>query len=146
MSDYKIIEFNGTKYNVQLELENFKEYDLDNCLKTLNTDELFNYLYNYHNNFFNEINEDPYFEGKKIESGKDLKNSIESIEIITIKDDVIYICGEYWCDPEHGFSIAFPKGNFIKSQYNFFEYNRDVGLDVDYIPCCTVLGESSDGF
>ena len=139
------IEFNGKKYEVNLENIEENNINLEECLTALNNDELFDYLYNYQIKMFEEINNEPYFEGKTIKSGKDLKNSIESIDLISYNNEVIYVCGEYWCDPEHGFSIAFPKGKFIKSQYSNYEYDRDQGETVDYIPVCTVLGQFSDG-
>lgn len=139
-----VLDFNGKKHNVQIELNDNNDSILSECLNALNTDELFNYLYNYHIELFNEINEDPYYDGKTIKSGEDLKNSIDCIEKIICSNEVIYVCGEYWCDPEHGFSITFPKGKFVKSKYDKFEYNRDKGKDVDYVPVCTILGEYTD--
>lgn len=138
------IEFNGKNYNLKIEGEQETNIDISKCLDTLNNDELFDYLYKYHIDMFNNINGDSYFEGKKIKSGKDLKNSIEQIKVISCKNGVIYVCGEYWCDPEHGFSIKFPQGKFIKSKYDTFNYNRDEGKDSGYIPICTLLGQFSD--
>ena len=137
------LEFNGMVYNVKMKLDD-NNIDLKECLNALNSDELFDYLYKYHIKLFNEINEDSYYEGKTIKSGEDLKNSIESITTIAVSDGVIYICGEYWCDPEHGFSITFPKGKFVKSKHKEYEYNQDQGKDVDYIPICTILGQDCD--
>ena len=142
MDDYVKIFFNGKEYNVKV--DNEEGIDINECITALNNDELFNYLYNYQIDFFNDINTDPYFDGKTIKSGEDLKNSIEEISLISCRDGVIYICGEYWCDPEHGFSIKFPGGKFVKSEHNTYNYNRDEGKYAKYIPVCTLLGLYSD--
>lgn len=144
MDKFVTVNFNNKTFNVKIISDGEIDIDLDECLKLLNNDELFEYLYNYHIKMFEEINSDKYFNGKTIKSGKDLKNSIEQISLIAYYKKVIYICGEYWCDPEHGFSIKFPNGKFIKSIYDFFDYNRDEGKDVAYIPICTILGQFLD--
>ncbi len=140
----KIIKFNGKEYNVDIEF--CENVDIEKCVDILNSDELFDYLYAYHIDMFNEINEDPYYNGKTVKSGKDLKNSIEKISLIKSKNGVVYICGEYWCDDEHGFSIKLPNGEFVKSQYSTFDFSRDQGKEVNYKPICTLLGQYSDSF
>ena len=141
------LEFNGKIYNLRVDDKDDKDdidVDINDCLIALNNNELFDYLYKYHKNMFDEINNDPYFDGKTIKSGEDLKNSIQDLKVIAYKKGVVYICGEYWCDPEHGFSIKFPNGKFIKSEYDSFDYNRDEGKDANYTPKCTILGQYSD--
>lgn len=136
--------FNNKTFKVQIISDQEVDIDLTECLKLLNNDELFDYLYSYHIKMFEEINNDAYFNGKTIKSGKDLINSITEISQIVYYNNVVYICGEYWCDPEHGFSIKLPNAHFIKSKYNSYDYNRDEGKTVKYIPICTVLGQFSD--
>jgi len=143
-NDIVNVQFNGKDYNLRIDSETGIDVDISECLKALDSDELFNYLYRYHIHMFNEINSDPYYEGKTVKSGKDLKESIKKIKIIACKKGVVYICGEYWCDPEHGFSIKFPGGKFVKSKYDVFDFDRDEGKDASYIPKCTVLGHFSD--
>lgn len=138
------VNFNNETYNVPLISDQKIDIDLNECLNLLNSYELFDYLYSYHIEMFEDINSDIYFNGKTIKSGIDLINSITEITQIAYYNKVIYICGEYWCDPEHGFSIKFPNGKFIKSKYNSYDYNRDEGKDVKYKPICTLLGQSSD--
>ena len=139
------IKFNNNRFNVKIKTSGDNDnVDLlskvDSCVKALNSSDLWNYLYKYHIKLFQDINSDSYFDNKKIKSGSDLKKSIEEIKVIMIRKDCIYIAGEYWCDPEHGFSICFPKGKFIKSKYDTYDYNRDEGKDAKYIPQVTVLG------
>ena len=143
-NDIVNVKVNGKNYNLTVDSDNDINIDINKCLNALASDELFDYLYKYHIEMFKEINGDTYFKGKTIKSGEDLKKAIEKIKVIGYKDGVIYICGEYWCDPEHGFSIKFPGGKFIKSKYDNFNYDRDEGKDVDYIPNCTILGQYSD--
>ena len=144
MDKFITVSFNKKIFNVKIISDQEIYIDLNECLNLLNNDDLFEYLYNYHIKMFEEINNDKYFNGKTIKSGKDLKNSIEQISQIAYHNNVLYICGEYWCDPEHGFSIKFPNGKFIKSKNAFYDYNRDEGKDVNYIPSCTLLGQFSD--
>lgn len=138
-----LINFNGKDYALKVSGE-ISTDNLNECLNYLNSDELFDYLYKYHKDMFDEINNNPYYDGDTINSGLDLKNSIEQLKVIACVNDVIYICGEYWCDPEHGFSIKFPGGKFIKSKYDTFDYDRDVGKDANFIPVCTILGQFTD--
>lgn len=116
MSKIINFEFNGKNNEIELD-DSIKDEMLEkveNCLLLMNNIELFDYLYMSSKEMFEYINDDPYFNGKTIKSGEDLKNSIEEIKLIAYKDNTYYICGEYWCDDEHGFSISFPDGNFIK--------------------------------
>ena len=138
------LNFNNKTFDVPIITDQEIDFDLSECLKLLNSDELFNYLYSYHIKMFEDINIDAYFNGKTIKSGNDLKNSISKISQIAYYNNVIYICGEYWCDPEHGFSIKFPNGKFTKSKYPSYNYDRDEGQDAQYIPNCTLLGQFSD--
>lgn len=128
----RVIEFNGAEYDVEIIGDKELDIEINDCIDILNSDELFDYLYENTKWMFDEINSDPYFEGKTITSGEDLKNSIEEISQIGYKRDVIYICGEFWCDPEHGFSISFPNGKFVKKG------------DAEEGSKFTVLGQFSD--
>ena len=138
------VKFNNKVFNVRIERDKEIDVNLDSVLKILDSNELYDYLYNYHKKKFEEINNDSYFNGKTIKSGMDLKNSIEEIKLIAYYDNVIYVCGEYWCDPEHGFSIKFPNGEFVKSKFDSFDYARDEGKESDYKISCTLLGQYSD--
>lgn len=138
------VKFNNKVFNVRIERDKGIDVNLDSVLKILDSNELYDYLYNYHKKEFEEINNDSYFNGKTIKSGMDLKNSIEEIKLIAYYDNVIYVCGEYWCDPEHGFSIKFPNGEFVKSKFDSFDYDRDEGKESDYKISCTLLGQYSD--
>lgn len=132
------LKFDGKKYSLRVarvDNENGIDIDISECLDAMDEDDLFDYLYGYHIS---------YFDGTEIKSGKDLKKSIEEIKVIAYVRGVIYICGEYWYDPEHGFSIKFPRGKFIKSEHDTYDYQRDEGKDVNFIPQCTILGQYSD--
>ena len=94
----------------------FSEPVIKSISQTLNNNEVWEYLYEENKDWFEkEINNDPYYKGKKIESGKDLKTSIEKISAIGQYKNIVYVAGEYWVDDEHGFSISFPNGKFTKS-------------------------------
>ena len=142
------IKLNENEYNVPLlnsnnEIITGEDYDLDltEILDVLNGDELYDYLYRYQINKFEDINRNSdLFDGKKINSGDDLKQSIQNIKQLVYSNGVVYVCGEYWCDPEHGFSIKFPNAKFIKSGYNLYDYDRDES----FITVCTLIGEYSD--
>lgn len=93
MNKFIDIEFNSKTYNVEVDNDKGMVFNIDECIKKLNSNELFDYLYNYHIDMFNEINNDPYFKGKTIKCGEDLKNSIEEIKLISCENGVMYICG-----------------------------------------------------
>lgn len=108
-------------------------------VKLIEGDALWNYLYNSEKDYYeSEINNDPYFDGKTIKSGKDLKNSIKTeYKMAIIIDnyyDCTYFCGEYWVDPEHGFAITFPHGKFIKAQNRKYR-------DKNWKPIATYIGQ-----
>ena len=150
-SDTQIINFFGKKLNIRhvyLSGGDQKNIPIDSkisqIIKIFSTNKgLYNYLYKNHIKLFNEINNDPYFEGKKIKSGNDLIKAIQENDgknIIDIfydkRNNVYYICGEYWCDPEHGFSICFPDGKFIQSKSTDYK-----DWYKDYVPVATILGQ-----
>ena len=145
----KEINFFGTKTTIKVKSDDPKSKlisKVDSVLKTICNASLYNYLYNLDKDFYEkEINEDPYFNGKKIKSGEDLKNALK--EQITHKNtnifisnyhNAIYFCGEYFIDDEHGYSIVFPKGNLIKGKPG------DSKLDKQYKPLITYIGQYSD--
>lgn len=80
--------------------------------KTFEDQKIWNSLYKKNKAYFDEINSDPYFDGKKISSPSDLKKSLE-ITAISVHKNSLYVKGEWWGDPEHGFSINFPNDKFI---------------------------------
>lgn len=100
---------------------------ISSVIKTCCTNKaLYDYLYTRNKSFFEDINEEPYLGGKTINCGKDLINAIETkykfycgAAMERSKDGkevpVIFFNGEYWCEPEHGFSISFPNGKIVKS-------------------------------
>jgi hypothetical protein len=100
---------------------------ISSVIKTCCTNKaLYDYLYTRNKSFFEDINEEPYLGGKTINCGKDLINAIETkykfycgAAMEKSKDGkevpVIFFNGEYWCEPEHGFSISFPNGKIVKS-------------------------------
>lgn len=149
----KDINFFGTKTKIEI-----RSYDnkinkqllnkVDNILKTICNPSLYDYLYKINSNYFEgEINDDSYYDGKTIKSGKDLRDSIDITHrntaiIISDKHNVIYFCGEYWPDEEHGFSIAFPKGNFVKHPQSS-QVRKDY-YDEHHNPKYTFLGQWSD--
>ena len=150
------IKINGKVLNCPINMDDrYKDADsntkakLDNMLKVIPSivkliegKELWDYLYKLHEDMFYEINEDPYFDGKTIKSGKDLKNAIDTRYKITIfideYDECVYFCGEYWCDEEHGFCVTFPDGKFVKAK----EGKKKKGKD--YSPYYTYLGQFAD--
>lgn len=110
-------------------------------LKMVGTNKsIYDYLYKSSSSMFDEINSDPYYKGKKITSGNDLiKAMTEDLKYsMYIKQGCIYFCGEYWVDPEHGFSIWFPNGKFVKASNGKYQ-------DTKYKPIATKLGQHSDG-
>jgi hypothetical protein len=117
---------------------------IEQVLKIFSTNKgLYNYLYKIHNKLFNEINNDPYFDGKKIKSGNVLIKAIQDNDGKNITDiyfdkiyNVYYICGEYWCDDEHGYSIRFPSGRFVQAKSTD---SKD--WYKDYVPIATILGQ-----
>jgi hypothetical protein len=148
----KDMNFDGVKIKINIkDSYNSKDSKLvqkvDSVLKTICSPSLYGYLYNLDKDFYEtEINTDPYYDGKTIKSGKDLMNAIK--EEITNKNTCLYIdgqrnciyfCGEYWIDPEHGFSIVFPGGNFVKAKSN-----KDKKYDSHYNPLITYIGQYSD--
>lgn len=118
-----------------------KQKIINNALKIFSTDKsLWNYLYSISKKWIDEANNDPYFNGKKCKNGNDLiqaiKDDNEILHIhVKIKNEIptIYICGDFWLDDEHGFSVNFINGEFIKCKGNKITYNN-------YTPTCTVLG------
>ena len=79
MSKIINFEFNGKNNEIELD-DSIKDEMLEkveNCLLLMNNFELFDYLYMSSKEMFEYINDDPYFNGKTIKSGEDLKNSIE---------------------------------------------------------------------
>ena len=87
---------------------------IDNFIrsKTFEDQKIWDALYKKNKSYFEEINNDPYFNGKKIASPSDLKKSLE-ITAISVHKGSLHVKGEWWGDPEHGFSINFPKDNFV---------------------------------
>ena len=128
----KEINFFGTKANIKIKSSGTIAADdkllakVDNVLKVVCSKELYENWYKEKDDIFEEINDDPYFKGKKIKNANDLIKALK--EEITNKNTRVYIntyrktiyfCGEYWCDPEHGYSISFPDGEYVKSKgYN----------------------------
>jgi hypothetical protein len=111
----------------------------DRLLKSVgSSNQLWGYLYNQRKKMFDEVNKDPYYDGKTCKSGKDLINSVGRIDYIGISRDIVYICGEYWIDDEHGFSISFPNGKFVRLK------DGEKLYDTRYIPIGTVLGQYAD--
>ena len=138
--------FNGKKFTAKIETDNPDSKlmsKVQSIIKTVSSISLYNYLYNLDKDFYNkEINNDSYYDGKKIESGKDLMNSIEinhknTTIFVNDRRNIIYFCGEYWVDDEHGFSISFPGGKFIKGASNQKKY------DSHWNPQFTFMGEYS---
>lgn len=114
---------------------------VNNILKIVGSNKsLYDYLYKENKDMFEEINDDPYFKGKKINNGMDLINAMtEDLKYtMYISRGCVYFCGEYWVDPEHGFSIYFPRGKFIKAIQK--KYIGD-----NYVPIATTIGQFSDG-
>ena len=120
--------------------------NIDKVLKAICMESLYNYLYKLNKDFYTyEINEEPYFKGKQINSGKDLYNSIDITDkntSIFVCDDkyrkCIYFAGEYWVDDEHGFSITFPNGKFVRAGKDGKTVNSN------YVPIATGIGQYSD--
>ena len=151
LSDNKSINFFGKELNIRhvylsggTETSIPIDSKIEQVLKIFSTNKgLYNYLYKIHNKLFNEINNDPYFDGKKIKSGNDLIKAIQDNNgknIIDIyfdkRNNVYYICGEYWCDDEHGYSICFPGGRFVQAKSTDYK-----DWYKDYVPVATILGQ-----
>jgi hypothetical protein len=135
--DSREINFDGIKTTIPIKTDNpdSKLLDkVDSVLKTVCSPSLYNYLYKMEKRYYeDEVNTDPYYDGKKIQSGKDLMNACK--EQITHKNtkifindrrNMIYFCGEYWCDEEHGYCITFPGGKFVKGNESSNKYNSKI--------------------
>ena len=104
-----------------------------------NNKSLYSYLYSINVQLWKEVNEDSYYEkDQKIKSVQDLINSIDTKQKISLYyneyNKNVYFSGEYWVDPEHGFSINFPNGEFVKGDQKYNNVDK-----------CTRLGQYSDG-
>ena len=75
-NDIVKVNFNGNEYDLRVDSTKGINVDISECLKAIDSDELYEYLYQYQKHMFDEINGDPFFEGKTIKSGNDLKNAI----------------------------------------------------------------------
>lgn len=142
--------FFGTKKKVLVKdyYKNQKFYEenkemVEKALKTFCSNKsLWSYLYTISEKWISEINNDPYFDGKKCESGADLIQAVKDDKKnqldIFLQDEnnniVVYICGDYWLDDEHGFSVNFINGEFVKCKGSKVTYS-------DHRPTCTVLGQ-----
>ena len=147
--------FNGKKFTAKIKTDNPDSKlmsKVQSVIKTVGSISLYNYLYESDKNFYrDEVNTDSYYDGKKIESGKDLMNSIEinhknSTIFVNDRRNTIYFCGEYWVDPEHGFSITFPGGKFVKADkalYGELQLRKE-RYDSHWIPQFTFMGLYSD--
>ena len=147
----------GRTYNIEIGTNRWKgqyanvsytqQIQAVNKLAKLVTDiSLYNYLYNHDKEWYTEeINDDPYYDGKKINSGMDLMKSIDwghknTMFMVDPKTKVIYFCGEYWVDEEHGFSIYFPNGKFVKGKPG------ERVVDEHWVPIYTGMGQYADSF
>ena len=52
------LEFNNKTFTVKMESDKKIDVNLDDVLKVLYSEELFDYLYDYHKEMFDEINND----------------------------------------------------------------------------------------
>jgi hypothetical protein len=141
------IKFFGKPMQVKVHL---KERDVNSELikmfngvlkKVCNSKELWSYLYSTSKSWIEDVNDDPYFKGKTCKSTKDLIDAVEKINYIGISQNAIWVCGEYWIDPEHGFSIAFPNGKFVRSASD-----KSPSYDSKYNVTSTGLGQYGDAF
>ena len=126
------IDFFGKKFKINIP-DYYKNNEkvqenigaVKSAIKAFCSTGLYNYLVKINSVMMDEINNDPYYKEKTCKSGKDLIDAIknDSTNInkgfkIFIKDYDgilnIFIAGEYWLDPEHGFSINFPNGKVVK--------------------------------
>ena len=149
----------GRVYNIQIKTNRWEnEYSREShnydqqiqaaikLSKVVSDISLYNYLYTLNKNYFrDEINTDPYYNGKQINSGSDLMKSIDfghknTKFYVDPKTKVIYFCGEYWPDEEHGFSITFPNGKFVKGKPG------ERTVDKNWIPIATAMGLYADAF
>ena len=116
------VSFFGKTYKCTVYYENMKKEDIPAAkerLKTFlkekpwNNKKVFDELFKTNSRLIKSVNEDPYFDGKKVNNGNDLLKSISRIDVIQVSKRHIVMSGEYWLDDEHGFSIDFPNGKFI---------------------------------
>lgn len=128
----EFIDFFGKKFHIHIssyygndEKAKANTEKIKSALKAFCSAGLYNYLVKANSSWMDEINSDPYFQGKTCKSGKDLIDAIKNdptnankgfAVFVKENDGVlnIFIGGEYWLDPEHGFSINFPNGKFTK--------------------------------
>ena len=104
---------------------------------------LYTYLYTQNKSLYDdEINKNPYFDGKTIQNGIDLLKAMtnDTRYTLVVTEKTVYFCGEYWIDPEHGFSISFPNGKFVKAE----KESRMTDIRNKYRTEITVLGQFSD--
>ena len=139
-SDYAIVTLNGKQYKASIKCK--KEYNeillknLKSTIKIMNSKSLYDYLYNYYKDMFDEMNE---YGDCSIESGSDIVKAIYGIDLITIEHDTVYVSGYCEWDEEHGFSIGFPNGKFVKNTSNNTDHKNDIDKENKYQPRYTIF-------
>lgn len=134
------VSLNGKSYNAKLDLKKGCNEDLVKNLKStvklISSKSLYDYLYEYHKKMFDDIND---YEDGSISSGSDLMKSLHDIDLVTIDNDTVYVSGQCDWDDEHGFSIAFPSGKFVKNSTMDGNHKNDYDKSNHYQPRYTVL-------
>lgn len=141
---YISVSFNGKSYKAELDIRKGSNEDLasniKNIVKLINSKAVFDYLYSHHKNFLADV-----YEYENIKSGTDLMKAIYNIDLVTIKYDTVYVSGYCDWDQEHGFSVAFPNGKFVKSNKPA-EYKSDYDENNHYQPRYTVLSGHASAY
>ena len=111
----------GKVFHINIKNSHSGEEPNIEVLKYLNSKEFWDYLYQTNLHKWSEVNGEPTFGNKPMNSGKDLMQAVadnngQDILEIMKKDGITYIGGEYWVDPEHGFLITFPNGKLVKKK------------------------------
>lgn len=128
---------------------------IDSVVKTFCTNKaLYGYLYKaaeeeYGDYYWRQSDDEE--EGKFCKSGADLLDAIkEDIKrygaklIVQDYYNTLAICGEYWIDEEHGFSISFPQGKFVKKDSPESKEILKANDNDRYTPYYTKIGHHSD--
>ena len=113
--------FFGDNYNLSIKIgkSDFEEKEIEkminSVIKISKSKSLYSYLYNINKDKIEELNEVIDSRDKPVKNGNDLIKSMQPQSIV-LKRNTVYIVGSYYLDNEHGYSISFPNGKFIKSK------------------------------
>lgn len=115
-----VINVLGKSFDVKIVRHGTNIDKIDNTLnkflqaKPWNNQSMYKEIYEKNSSQWDDINDDPYFKGKKVNSVSDITKAIkEKVHTIDVGEHVCLLSGEWWIDPEHGWGINFWDGKYI---------------------------------